>query len=166
MERKTIDWLSKIIEKFIDTYFEQKAVQKYLSGIKNLVRANDNEGMKRSEDFSFNLFILFFLWSFSEAFAIIKIIFHNFYTLACLISSALYSWAELQTCWNSKKYNFWFDKAKYPLTCNFYIFAFLSLMPCWAFNVETIELEWSSFMCSIILKDALNSHSGTLLSFI
>ena len=30
----TVDWLSKIIEKFINTYFEQKAVPKYLSGIK------------------------------------------------------------------------------------------------------------------------------------
>ncbi len=29
-----MNWLSKIIEKFVDTYFEQKAVPKYLSGIK------------------------------------------------------------------------------------------------------------------------------------
>ena len=27
-----MDWLSKIIEKFVDRYFEQKAVPKYLSG--------------------------------------------------------------------------------------------------------------------------------------
>ena len=27
-----MDWLSKIIEQFVDTYFEQKAVPKYLSG--------------------------------------------------------------------------------------------------------------------------------------
>ena len=31
-EKKILDWLSKIIEKFVDTYFEQKAVPKYLSG--------------------------------------------------------------------------------------------------------------------------------------
>ena len=29
-----MDWLSKIIEKFVDRYFEPKAVPKYLSGIK------------------------------------------------------------------------------------------------------------------------------------
>ena len=33
-EKKILDWLSKIIEKFVDRYFEQKAVPKYLSGIK------------------------------------------------------------------------------------------------------------------------------------
>ena len=33
-EKKILDWLSKIIEKFVDTYFGQKAVPKYLSGIK------------------------------------------------------------------------------------------------------------------------------------
>ena len=33
-EKKIVDWLSKIIEKFVDRYFEQKAVPKYLSGIK------------------------------------------------------------------------------------------------------------------------------------
>ena len=27
-----MDWLSKIIEKFVDRIFEQKAVPKYLSG--------------------------------------------------------------------------------------------------------------------------------------
>lgn len=27
-----MDWLSKIIEKFVDRYFEQKPVPKYLSG--------------------------------------------------------------------------------------------------------------------------------------
>ena len=32
MEKKIVDWLSKIIEQFVDTYFEQKAVPKYLSG--------------------------------------------------------------------------------------------------------------------------------------
>ena len=42
-----MDWLSKIIEKFVDRYFEQKAVPKYLSGIKNLIRANHKEGVKR-----------------------------------------------------------------------------------------------------------------------
>ena len=31
---KIVDWLSKIVEKFVDRYFEQKAVPKYLSGIK------------------------------------------------------------------------------------------------------------------------------------
>ena len=31
---KIVDWLSKIIEKFVNRYFEQKAVPKYLSGIK------------------------------------------------------------------------------------------------------------------------------------
>ncbi len=31
-----MNWLSKIIEKFVDTYFEQKAFPKYLSGIKKL----------------------------------------------------------------------------------------------------------------------------------
>jgi len=29
-----VDWISKVIEKFVDRYFEQKAVPKYLSGIK------------------------------------------------------------------------------------------------------------------------------------
>lgn len=29
-----MDWISKVIEKFVDRYFEQKAVPKYLSGIK------------------------------------------------------------------------------------------------------------------------------------
>ena len=33
-EKKIVDWLSKIIEKFVNRYFEQKAVPKYLSGIK------------------------------------------------------------------------------------------------------------------------------------
>ena len=33
-EKKIVDWLSKIIEKFVDKYFEQKPVPKYLSGIK------------------------------------------------------------------------------------------------------------------------------------
>ena len=42
-----MDWLSKIIEKFEDRYFEQKAVPKYLSGIKNLIRVNYKEGVKR-----------------------------------------------------------------------------------------------------------------------
>ena len=32
-EKKIVDWLSKIIEKFINRNFEQKAVPKYLSGI-------------------------------------------------------------------------------------------------------------------------------------
>ena len=41
-----MDWLSKIIEKFVDRYFEQKAVPKYLSGIKNLIRANHKEDVK------------------------------------------------------------------------------------------------------------------------
>jgi len=31
-----MDWLSKIIEKFVDRYFEQKPVPKYLAGIKKL----------------------------------------------------------------------------------------------------------------------------------
>jgi len=34
-EKKIVDWLSKIIEKFIDRNFKQKAIPKYLSGIKN-----------------------------------------------------------------------------------------------------------------------------------
>ena len=29
-----MDWISKVIEKFVDRYYEQKAVPKYLSGIK------------------------------------------------------------------------------------------------------------------------------------
>ena len=29
-----MDWISKVIEKFVDRYFEHKAVPKYLSGIK------------------------------------------------------------------------------------------------------------------------------------
>ena len=29
-----MDWLSKILEKFVDRYFKQKVVPKYLSGIK------------------------------------------------------------------------------------------------------------------------------------
>ena len=29
-----MDWISKVIEKFVDRYFEQKRVPKYLSGIK------------------------------------------------------------------------------------------------------------------------------------
>ena len=33
-EKKIVDWISKVIEKFVDRYFEQKAVPKYLSGIK------------------------------------------------------------------------------------------------------------------------------------
>tara|TARA_Y100001968_G_C18775570_1_gene444211 strand:+ start:40 stop:171 length:132 start_codon:yes stop_codon:yes gene_type:complete len=33
-EKKIVDWLSKIIEMFVYRYFEQKAVPKYLSGIK------------------------------------------------------------------------------------------------------------------------------------
>ncbi len=33
-EKKIVDWLSKIIENFVNKYFEQKAVPKYLSGIK------------------------------------------------------------------------------------------------------------------------------------
>jgi len=33
-EKKILDWLSKIIEKLVDRFFEQKAVPKYLSGIK------------------------------------------------------------------------------------------------------------------------------------
>ena len=32
MEEKIVGWLSKIIEQFVDTYFEQKAIPKYLSG--------------------------------------------------------------------------------------------------------------------------------------
>ena len=32
MEKKIVDWLSKIIEQLVDRYFEQKAVPKYLSG--------------------------------------------------------------------------------------------------------------------------------------
>jgi len=31
---KLLDWLSKIIETFVDRYFEEKAVPKYLSGLK------------------------------------------------------------------------------------------------------------------------------------
>ena len=31
-----MDLLSKIIEKFVDRYFKQKAVPKYLSGIKKI----------------------------------------------------------------------------------------------------------------------------------
>ena len=41
-----MDWLSKIIEKFVDRYSEQKAFPKYLSGIKNLIRANHKEDVK------------------------------------------------------------------------------------------------------------------------
>jgi hypothetical protein len=33
-EKRIVDWLSKIIEKFVDRYVEQKVVPKYLSGIK------------------------------------------------------------------------------------------------------------------------------------
>jgi len=33
-EKKIVDWISKIIEEFVDRYLEQKAVPKYLSGIK------------------------------------------------------------------------------------------------------------------------------------
>jgi len=29
-----VDWISKVIEKFVDRYFKQKGVPKYLSGIK------------------------------------------------------------------------------------------------------------------------------------
>ena len=32
MEKKIVDRISKIIKQFVDTYFEQKAVPKYLSG--------------------------------------------------------------------------------------------------------------------------------------
>ena len=41
-----MDWLSKIIEKFVDTYFEQKAVPKYLSDIKDIIRLNHNKVVK------------------------------------------------------------------------------------------------------------------------
>ena len=54
-----MDWLSKIIEKFVDRYFEQKAVPKYLSGIENLIRANHKESAKRfPPPFFFNYIIL------------------------------------------------------------------------------------------------------------
>ena len=43
-----MDWLSKIVEKFVDRYFEQKAVPKYLTDIKKLVKANFNVVVKRS----------------------------------------------------------------------------------------------------------------------
>ena len=33
-KKKIVDWISKIIEKFVDRYFEQKPVPKYLTGIK------------------------------------------------------------------------------------------------------------------------------------
>ena len=33
-KKKIVDWISKIIEKFVDRYFEQKPVPKYLRGIK------------------------------------------------------------------------------------------------------------------------------------
>jgi len=33
-EKRIVDWLSKIIEKFLDRYVGQKVVPKYLSGIK------------------------------------------------------------------------------------------------------------------------------------
>ena len=63
-----MDWLSKIIEKFVNRFFEQKPVPKYLSGIKNLVKANHNEDVKRSKDLSVTLCFLLFLCSLSEAF--------------------------------------------------------------------------------------------------
>ena len=57
-----MDWLSKIIQKFVDKYFEQKAVPKYLSGIKkNVVRTNHIKVVKRSEDLSVILYLLSFL---------------------------------------------------------------------------------------------------------
>ncbi len=42
-----MDWISKIIEKFVDRYFEQKAVLKYLTDTKNLVKANHNKIVKK-----------------------------------------------------------------------------------------------------------------------